>query len=120
MAIDDSVQEIDNWSNNLRAYLQAIDGGALRDIAEKIRNGQPGVPDYSNVGNYPVIQQEIKDIVFEQYEEIRQEGVCNMFDKRCVQKFASLWDMEELETTILDGHYVEILQGYGDWKERAQ
>jgi hypothetical protein len=68
MAIDDSVREIETSSNNLRAYLQAIDGGTLRDIAEKIRGGQPGIPDYSKVASDPALQQEIKDIIKNTYD----------------------------------------------------
>ena len=54
--------------------------------------------------------------IMEQFEEIRESGVCNMMDRGCVQSEAN--DLEFDELASLDRkEYVYILSNYGDLTE---
>lgn len=66
------------------------------------------------------MRQRRKDIVFEQYEEIRAEGRVNMMDRLGVKGLAILAGHRELadqcESSTM---YAAVFVGYGEWKERT-
>jgi hypothetical protein len=58
----------------------------------------------------------INALIFQQYENIRKSGKCNMFDIVCVKKLARRKAYYAL-AAISDKEYVQILQEYSQLKE---
>lgn len=62
---------------------------------------------------------DISRAVYEQYEEVRREGFCNMFDQLCVQSAAFSMDFFELvsfidDPTVSSSNYLYLLKNYSD------
>lgn len=51
---------------------------------------------------------------FEEYEEVRRSGACNMLDRQCVRQEAHERDLEELLRAMADGTYTDIIDNFGE------
>lgn len=58
-------------------------------------------------------------IVYEQYEEVRKSGLCNMNNKYCVHCIAGKLELSDLITVINSGRYVEFLKTYDEAKMKG-
>lgn len=60
---------------------------------------------------------EVTEEVFEQYEQVRRAGPCNMANKSCVQRAADQMGLSALVVFIEDGDYYDILTNYGEYAD---
>lgn len=57
--------------------------------------------------------------VMEEYEEVRQSGICNMFNISCVEMVSRKADMEELGKIASNREkYSELLMNFGKYMKK--
>jgi hypothetical protein len=60
---------------------------------------------------------EFSETVFDQFEQVRDDGMCNMFNRFCVQEVADTFGFDELADVADDKRrYPKLLSAFSDWK----